>query len=128
MKRNWNLIPRFQVMMKVLTYTYHCVYLPQRYILGGYHDDYLEQLAEIDDEEEPELEEEDEEETEIEAVERMKSSIIEQFEEQIESISLLQVSTLTYRGIAPPPPPRQKVRAYIECREPHRKCGEYWKY
>lgn len=51
----------------------------------------MEQLAEIDEEEPPELEEDDEQETEIEAVERMKSSIIEQFEEQIESISLLQV-------------------------------------
>lgn len=51
----------------------------------------MEQLTEIDEEEPPELEEDDEQETEIEAVERMKSSIIEQFEEQIESISLLQV-------------------------------------
>lgn len=60
-------------------------------IADTYHDEYLEQLAEINEEEPPELEEDEEEETEIEAVERMKSAIIEQFEEQIELISLLQV-------------------------------------
>lgn len=60
-------------------------------IVDAYHDEYLEQLAEITEEEPPELEEDEEEETEIEAVERMKSAIIEQFEEQIELISLLQV-------------------------------------
>lgn len=55
-----------------------------------FHDEYLEQLAEIDEEELPDVEEDEEEETEIEAIERMKSSIIEQFEEQLELISLLQ--------------------------------------
>ena len=51
----------------------------------------MEQLAEINDEEPPELDLDEEEESEIEANERMKSSIIEQYEEQVESVSLLQV-------------------------------------
>ena len=55
------------------------------------YDEYIEQLSEINEEDPPEAEEEEEEETEIEAVERMKTSIIEHFEEQNESISLLQV-------------------------------------
>ena len=59
-----------------------------------YHDEYLEQLAEINDEDPPEVEEDEEEESEVEATERMKSTIIEQFEEQIESLSLLQVKHL----------------------------------
>lgn len=57
----------------------------------AYNEEYLEQLAEINDEEPPELDLDEEEESEIEANERMKSSIIEQYEEQVESVSLLQV-------------------------------------
>lgn len=57
----------------------------------AYRDDCLEQLTEIDEEEPPEAEEDEEKETEIEAIERMKSAIIEQYEEQVELISLLQV-------------------------------------
>ena len=56
-----------------------------------YLNEYLEQVAEINEEDPPEIEEDDEEESEIEAIERMKSAIIEHFEEQIESNSLLQV-------------------------------------
>lgn len=55
------------------------------------NDEYMEQLTEINEEDSPEVEEDEEEETEIEAVERMKTSIIEHFEEQVESVSLLQV-------------------------------------
>lgn len=55
-----------------------------------YKDEYLQQIAEIDEEEPPEIEDE-EEETESDAIERMTNILIEQFKQQLESISQLQV-------------------------------------
>lgn len=54
-------------------------------------DEYLEKIAEIDEEEMPEIEDDEDEETESNAIERMKATIIEQVEEQLESLSSLQV-------------------------------------
>ena len=59
-----------------------------------YHEEYMEQLAEIDEEEPPDVEVEEEEESEADAIGRMKNTIIEQFEEQVDSLSNLQVETI----------------------------------
>lgn len=50
-----------------------------------------ERLAEMDEEEPPEIEEEEEEEDESEALDRMKSSLSEQYQECVEQISQIQV-------------------------------------
>ena len=54
--------------------------------------EYREQIAEIDDEEFVEDEEDEEDESENEAIERIKASITENFEETTEAISNIQVS------------------------------------
>lgn len=59
------------------------------------HEDYLEQIAEINAEEPPE-EEEDEEELEDDAYERLKGTLIEKYEEQIGPISALQVQSILH--------------------------------
>ena len=54
----------------------------------------MEQMAEIDQEEFADEEEDEEEESESEALERIKASITEKFEETTEAISNIQVSQL----------------------------------
>lgn len=50
-----------------------------------------EMLLEIDEEEPPESEEEDEEESESEATDRMANSLVDQYENEVELISQVQV-------------------------------------
>ena len=59
-----------------------------------FFDDYQEQLAELNAEEPPE-EEQEEEETEEDFEERTRSSLIEAFEEQNNSLSTIQVALHT---------------------------------
>lgn len=54
--------------------------------------EYREQIAEIDHEEYADEEEDEEEESENDALDRIKASIIEKFEETTEAISNIQVS------------------------------------
>lgn len=56
--------------------------------------EYREQMAEIDHEEYADEEEDEEEESENDALERIKASITERFEETTEAISNIQVSEL----------------------------------
>ena len=65
-------------------------------------DEYLQQLADINEEEPPEMEEDEDEEVESEAKERIKNTIIDLFEEQIESILSLQVLVHFSVGIISP--------------------------
>ena len=58
--------------------------------------EYREQIAEIDHEEYVDEEEDEEEESENDALERIKASITENFEETTEAISNIQVSKLCY--------------------------------
>ena len=56
-------------------------------------EEWKEKLANIDEEEPPEIEEM-EEESESEAINRMKNSLVELYEEQVEHISQVQVCLL----------------------------------
>ena len=58
---------------------------------GG--DEYRERLAELDEEEFPEEEEEEDEEEEGDAKQRMRSALVEKFEEETEALSTLKVRT-----------------------------------
>ena len=55
-------------------------------------DEYRERLAELDEEEFPEEEEEEDEEEEGDARQRMRSALVEKFEEQTEALSTLKVA------------------------------------
>lgn len=54
-------------------------------------EDYKQQIEEIDTEEFEDDEEEEEEETELEATERIKSQLVENYEEQTQSVEGIQV-------------------------------------
>lgn len=54
-------------------------------------EDYTQQIEEIDNEEFEDEEEEEEEETEVEATDRIKSQLVENYEEQTQSVEGIQV-------------------------------------